>query len=289
MDAQVARRPTRPRASAAKERRIQGDPTQAVLTIRNTYPRGHRIEPHWHARAQFAFALEGTMRVRTARHAWIVPPSRALWVPARTVHEIQMYGVVRMHSLYVDAANAAGMAAHCLVLEVTPLLRELIVRAASISSDGGDSGTEALVIQLLLAEMRRLRPCALELPFPESRDLVRLCESLLSQLSDGGAYSGSADCPAVSQRTLYRRFLRETGISFARWKKQALLLESIRRLVEGAAVTTVAVDLGYESPSSFSAMFRRSLGVSPREFAATAQSSRTTPALGQTRLRTLNP
>jgi AraC-like DNA-binding protein len=70
----------------------------------------------------------------------------------------------------------------------------------------------------------------------------------------------------TSARTLYRRFLKETGISFARWKQQARLLESIRRLAQGTPVTTVAMDLGYDSASAFSAMFRRSLGIAPRAF-----------------------
>ena len=74
----------------------------------------------------------------------------------------------------------------------------------------------------------------------------------------------------TSTRTLYRRFLRETGITFARWKQQARLLESIRRLAEGVPVTTVAIDLGYESPSAFSTMFRRALGIAPRAFTSTA-------------------
>jgi mannose-6-phosphate isomerase-like protein (cupin superfamily) len=259
--------------NTAVERRIAGDPRRAVLTVRNTYPRGHRIKPHWHERAQFAFALEGTMRVRTARRSWIVPPSRALWVPARTVHEIQMYGIVRMHSLYVDAANEVGMAADCQVLEVSPLLRELIVRAASVVTDNDDSMVQNLVVPLLLAEMRRLRPCALDLPYPVSGDLIELCESLLGMLADADPDMPLYQVRDISQKTLYRRFLQETGISFARWKKQAILLEAVRRLVEGAAVTTVAVDLGYENASSFSAMFRRSLGMAPREFAALAKSN----------------
>ena len=68
----------------------------------SSYANGHHVKPHWHARAQFIFAVAGTMRVRTPRRAWIVPPSRALWVPSHTVHEIQMYGVVEMRSLYVN-------------------------------------------------------------------------------------------------------------------------------------------------------------------------------------------
>lgn len=213
------------------------------------------------------------MRVRTARRTWIVPPSRALWVPARTVHEIQMYGVVRMHSLYVDAENEKGMASECQVLEVSPLMRELIVRAAGVATDEDDSMVQALVIPLLLAEMRRLPRCALDLPFPESADLVDLCESLLEELADADRRQAEDRTPQMSRKTLYRRFLQETGVTFARWKKQAMLLESVRRLVEGSAVTAIAIDLGYESASAFSAMFRRSLGMSPREFAAMARSN----------------
>ena len=117
-----------------------------------------------------------------------------------------------------------------------------------------------------MAEIRRLPPCALDLPLPESPELTRLCESLLADLSTRRPSDRDAGDMNVSTRTLYRRFLKETGITFARWKQQARLLESIRRLAQGTPVTTVAIDLGYESPSAFSAMFRRALGVVPRTF-----------------------
>ena len=68
---------------------VVGENSRAIVARRSSYPRGHHIKPHWHGRAQFLYAVEGTMTVRTPRRAWIVPPSRALWVPARTVHEIQ--------------------------------------------------------------------------------------------------------------------------------------------------------------------------------------------------------
>ena len=90
--------------AGAPESPVQGDLSQAVVTRSTAYADGHHIAPHWHSRAQFVFAVAGTMRVRTPRRAWIVPPSRALWVPARTVHEIEMHGVVEMRSLYLDAA-----------------------------------------------------------------------------------------------------------------------------------------------------------------------------------------
>ena len=208
------------------------------------------------------------MTVRTPRRAWIVPPSRALWVPSRTVHEIQMSGHVAMHSLYVRNAEALGMPNSCVVLEVTPLARELIVRAVALPEPYDADGDDGLLMRLLMAEIRRLPHCALDLPLPEGADLVELCERILANLSTRRPSKIDADDMNTSTRTLYRRFLKETGITFARWKQQARLLESIRRLADGAPVTTVAMDLGYESASAFSAMFRRSLGIAPRSFIA---------------------
>lgn len=253
---------------------VQGDGLRAIVTRRTSYPGGHHIRPHWHARAQFVFAVAGTMRVRTPRRVWIVPPSRALWIPSHTVHEIQAYGAVHMHSLYLSRAASAGMPRSCVVLNVTPLARELIVRAAALPPDYAEEGEDGVLMQLLVAEIRRLAPCALDLPLPESADLTRLCERVLADLATRRPCNADAHDMRTSARTLYRRFLRETGITFARWKQQARLLESIRRLADGVPVTTVAVDLGYESPSAFSTMFRRALGMPPRAFAAGKESAR---------------
>jgi len=254
--------------SGIPESPVQGESTRAIVTRRTTYPKGHHVAPHWHARAQFVFAVQGTMMVRTPRRAWIVPPSRALWVPAHTVHEIQMHGAVEMRSLYVNGAAAAGMPSTCVVLDVTPLLRELVVRAVALPVRYDEEGDDGLLMRLLMAEIRRLPQCALDLPLPGSPDLTGLCERILADLSTRKPCGDDARAMNVSSRTLYRRFRRETGISFARWRQQARLLESIRRLAEGASVTTVAMDLGYESPSAFSAMFRRTLRMPPRAFIA---------------------
>jgi AraC-like DNA-binding protein/mannose-6-phosphate isomerase-like protein (cupin superfamily) len=254
--------------SRVRESAVEGETLRAIVTRRTSYPNAHHVDPHWHDRAQFIFAVEGTMRVRTPRRAWIVPPSRALWVPSHTVHEIQMYGVVEMRSLYVDNAGAAGMPSSCVVLNVTPLLRELVVRAVALPARYDEDGDDGLLMRLLMAEIRRLPKCALDLPLPESADLTQLCERILTDLSTRRSCDFDASDMNTSARTLYRRFVKETGITFARWKQQARLLESIRRLAEGTSVTTVAMDLGYESASAFSTMFRRSLGIAPRGFIA---------------------
>ena len=252
------------------EHRVGDASSRAIVTKRSTYPNRHHIGPHWHSRAQFMYAVAGTMRVRARRRVWMIPPSRALWVPSHTVHELQMHGIVEMRNVYVNSDWAQGMPASCVVLNVTPLLRELVLRAVTLPVNYDVDGDEALLMSLLMAEIRRLPQCALELPLPESEDLTGLCERILSDLSQRQPCDFDASIMKTSTRTLYRRFLKETGITFARWKQQARLLESVRRLAEGISVTTVAFDLGYESASAFSTMFRRSLGVAPRSFLKTA-------------------
>jgi len=254
------------RTTRFPEHALYGESHRDVVPLSSTYPKGHRIAPHWHARGQLVFASRGTLTVRTERRAWIVPPSRALWVPAHTVHEVHTFGEVEMRSLYVKTASAAGMPLSCAVLEVTPLLRELVLRASQLPAEYDEKGDDGLLMQLLIAEMRRVPRCALELPLAASADLRALCDRILAELADGRASSDERIEIGMSSRTLYRRFLKETGISFARWKQQARVLEAIRRLADGTPVTVVAIDLGYDSASAFSTMFRRSLGASPRAF-----------------------
>ena len=265
-------------AAPAARRRLR-TPTETVVADasspplvarRLSKPSGHRIDPHWQARAQLLFAVAGTMAVRTPRRAWIVPTSRALWIPERVVHEIDMHGQVEMRTVYLDRAVADGMWPDCVVLEVTPLLRELLVRVAEQPGTKGrdDGRDDELLRQVIVSEIRRLTPARLDLPLPASAELVALCERTMADLSVRRPNAHDAAGMALSARTLYRRFLDETGITYSRWKRQARLLEAVKRLSGGTSVTDVALDLGYQSPGAFSTMFRRMLGQTPSAFAA---------------------
>ena len=239
---------------------------RAVAAMPKDFARGFVIEPHSHERAQLIFATAGTMRVVTGPAMWIVPPQRALWMPAGAVHGIEMLDHVSMRTLYLRHDAAAAMPETCRVLQVSSLLRELIVRATELPLHYDEDGTPGHLVALLLAELHESQALDLHLPMPSSPRLAALCRALLERPADRRTLSQWAATANVSERTLARLFQKETGLSFAAWRQQARVLEAMGRLGGGAPVTQVALDVGYDSVSAFSAMFRRAAGASPSAY-----------------------
>lgn len=228
---------------------------------------GFEIAPHRHARAQVIYATVGTMRVSTDDSVWVVPPQRALWMPPGVRHSIVMSGDVTMRTLYLRRDAAEGMPAVCRVLPVSPLLRELIVRATELPMRYDERGPAGHVVALILDELHREQSLPLQrLPMPRDKRLRRLCEALLAAPGDGRTLDVWARSANASPRTLSRLFVVETGLTFGAWRQQARVLEAMGRLGGGQPVTEIALELGYDSVSAFSAMFRRAAGVPPSAY-----------------------
>ncbi len=233
---------------------------------------GFEIAPHRHERAQLIYATAGTMRVSTGDGVWVVPPQRALWMPTGVRHSIVMSGDVTMRTLYLRDDAARGMPGTCRVLPVSPLLRELVIRATELPLRYDETGPAGHVVALLLAELHGAGTLPLQLPMPRDKRLRLICETLLASPGDPRTLEQWASSANASARTLARLFVAETGLTFGAWRQQARVLEAMGRLGGGAPVTEVALDLGYDSVSAFSAMFRRAAGASPRQYQQRPQS-----------------
>ena len=110
------------------------------------YPDGAHQPRHVHAEAQLLYAVSGVMRLITDSGAWVIPPTRAVWIPPMVEHEIYMSGEVLMRSLFIAAEHCPPGLNNCCVLAVTPLLRELIVRA----TQSAEHAANPLIQQLML-------------------------------------------------------------------------------------------------------------------------------------------
>lgn len=239
-----------------------------VAAMAKDFADGHHIAPHSHERAQLIFAVEGVMLVSTAAGSWAVPPQRAVWMPAGVTHEIRMAGAVAMRTIYVRPDAATRLPDRVRVIAVSSLLRELTLRACALPVLYDESGPAARIMTLILDEIAALPTLALDLPLPSDARLRRICHALRDEPGATRTLDDWAREAGASTRTLARRFVRETGLTFAEWRQQARLLEAMARLAAGEPVTRIALDLGYDSPSAFTAMFRRALGTTPSRYLA---------------------
>lgn len=237
-----------------------------VVVRASEYPFGFRSGNHWHDRAQLVYACAGVVKVTAKRGAWVVPQHRGVWIPARTEHQIASVGAFSMRSLYVRENLAAGLPSECGVVSISPLLRELILSAAEAPQLYDVSGRDGRIMDLILNEVRSLPMEPLHLPEPTDSRLRQITTALRENPADTRTLGAWGDLAGASPRTLARLFLAETGMTFRHWRQQARLLDGLVRLAEGEPVTSVALEVGYENPSAFIAMFRRTLGVTPGRY-----------------------
>jgi AraC-like DNA-binding protein len=208
------------------------------------------------------------MTVTTDEGTWVVPPQRAVWMPAGVEHEIRCTGAVEMRTLYIQTGALPHAPNACRVVTVSPLLRELILRAIELPQPYPLGGAEERLIATLLDEIATAPGAPLHLPVPADETLRVVVDGLLADPADSRTLSEWASAAGVSDRTLARLFVKETGVTFAGWRQQLRLVRALESLAAGRSVTEAALDVGYESPSSFIAMFRRALGTTPSRYFA---------------------
>ena len=238
------------------------DSAVPVQPLARTYPRGLYIEPHQHEWGQVLYAVSGVMWVDTPNEALAVPPQRAVWLPPGVPHGIRVVTDLQMRNLYLPQTTASTLDSTVQVLEVGRLLRELIISVVAQADEQPDY-SEAL-LSLTLLELQRARRTVLRVPMPDTPDrrLLALCQSVMANPTLDIAFEQHAENAGASVRTLARLFQAELGTGFAQWRRQVQLATSAAELIQGVPVSQIARSLGY-SPSSFSDMFRRELGVSP--------------------------
>lgn len=242
-------------------------PRSVVVTANDHSPRTV-FEVHSHRRGQFAYASSGTFSMFTAQGNWVVPPLRACWVPAGVSHEMRIRGPVTMLNTFLtrEIAEAKDLPAACCVLGVSPLLRCLLNEAIELPALYELDGRDGSIMRLLVDEIATMRQLSLNAPLPADPQLASLCRELLEQPSLHVDIDAMARAMNMSRRTFTRFFKAQTGVGFAQWRQQACLLNAVLRLSDGESVTTVALDLGYGSPSAFTALFQRVLGVPPSRY-----------------------
>ena len=218
---------------------------------------------HSHPWAQLSYATQGVLSVHTQTGRFLAPPQRAILVPADMPHAVLNSPRTEMRSLYLEPDVVAWAQAHCTVLEITPLLRELISAFGQVPAEYALDGADARLVNVLLDQLQVAPRTGLFLPWPSDPRLQGPCEQLYQnpeQRVSLGQWSGEL---GIADKTLSRIFQRETGIGFRAWYQRLRLLHALPLLDQGQSVTDVALACGYDSTSAFIAAFRQQLGMTP--------------------------
>ncbi len=242
------------------------DTPREVVATGNDYPSQYVLPRHAHKRGQLLYAATGVITVITDEGSWVVPPRRAVWLPAGVWHEVRMSGVVSTRSAYVNQTAAARLPGHCRVIEVSLLLHALLLEAVDLPVEYALEGRDGRVMALLLDEIAAMPPLALSTPLPRDPRLARLCRALITGPALEVDIDAMAHKAGMSRRSFTRLFRQQTGMSFSAWRQQACLLTALTRMGNGETITAVAIELGYSSASAFTAAFRRVLGAPPSRY-----------------------
>lgn len=237
-----------------------------VRSLGLTYREGHVVGKHTHPWAQLIYARTGLMQVETPGNAWVVPPTKAVWIPPATTHLITFRGEVVMRTLYISASRAEPIQRRTATLAVSPLLSHLIQHIQSIKMLNPNVPKHDHLAGVLIDLVIDAPEIDLALPNPKDERAIRLANYIRANPADKSDLSTLSKKFAASLRTMQRYFVQETGLPLDAWRQKARLIQSVTKLTSGSSVTAAAIDCGYDSSSAFIATFKKHFGVTPGRF-----------------------
>ncbi|MGC2108486.1 MAG: helix-turn-helix transcriptional regulator [Candidatus Korobacteraceae bacterium] len=234
-----------------------------MATLTHDYPAGHLISLHFHDFDQLVYASRGVMTVRTSEASWVVPTHRAVWMPATAPHSITMSGTVAMRTLYLKPRLARTLPRDCCVVNVSPLLKELILHACAFPVLRKTIPWQRHLIEVIVDQFAAIETVPLQLPNPTDARVLRIAEILAADPGSRRPLARICKLAGAGKRTAERVFQQDVGMRLGKWRQQLRLMQAMRLLAEGAKVTHAALEAGCSTPSAFIAMFRKTLGTTP--------------------------
>lgn len=229
------------------------------------YPDGLSSGMHSHPKAQLVYAISGMMRVETAEASFLLPPTKALFLPADVAHSICMEGEVAMREVFIDRRLADAIPSAPRVVTVGSLMRELILAICAEPVDWPIDGRSPHLVALIIDEIRRAKTVMTRLPQLREPRLARLARAITDDPADPRTLDDWAEVCGASARTLARLFVQDTGMTFGQWRLQARLNAAFVLLMTDGEIARIARKVGFGSQSAFGVAFRRTFGLTPAQ------------------------
>lgn len=225
------------------------------------------VPVHTHRKGQLIIALYGAVICRAENDIWIVPPDCAVWIPGGIPHSATATWNAHLNYLFIEP-GAAALPEKCCTLAISSLIKELVERLTREEIDYPPDSHVARLTRITLDELASMPQQKLSLPVSSHAKIRTMADALVSHPEDRSTFSQWAKRLAISERSLARLMLRETGLTFGRWRQQLHLIIALQELASGVSVQNVAARLGYESVNAFITMFRKTMGSTPAHYFA---------------------
>jgi AraC-like DNA-binding protein/quercetin dioxygenase-like cupin family protein len=231
---------------------------------------GEGFPQHAHPRHQLVWAAAGALTVTTDTDTWVLPPSRALFVPAGWRHATRAAADARLCGIYVPPRQFPHRWWQPTVVEVDNLLAALLVHL----TDADPSPVQRRRAEAVVFDLLRPAPTTtLHLPEPTDERAARVAAALHADCTDDRSLAAWGRVVGASDRTLARRFVEDTGMTFSRWRTELRLAHALPLLASGTSVAATARAVGYGTPSAFISAFKRATGSSPAAYFARVPSA----------------
>ncbi|AYR19757.1 AraC family transcriptional regulator [Alcaligenes faecalis] len=220
---------------------------------------------HTHPNGQLIMTQYGSVTLQTDQGYWMVPPLCAVWVPAGIGHRARADNQALIHFLYIQP-GLDQLPDHCCTLDVSPMVREMIIHLSDLNADYEPGSSTHRLALVLLETLNQMPSRQLHVPVPEDKVLQTIAQHMQQQPDTRPTMADWAKELAMSERTLARHMLKQTGMSFGRWRQQFMIMLALQKLGSGMSVKSTARELGYTSISAFIRVFKSILGQTPSRY-----------------------
>jgi AraC-like DNA-binding protein len=226
-----------------------------------------QMDTHSHEEAQLCGLDGGLAILETDAGSWLCPPGRCVWIPSSMSHSLRSSGKISGWMLRLKPQSCKGLPSEPRVMALTPLLYEIVRRIAEWVDSPLMTAARRHLVDVLQDEIAAAPQVALHLPVPREPALKRLAIRLSEDADAPRDFAALAHEAGLSERSLFRGFQRETGLSPGQWRRQMHVLRSLELLADGRSVTETSLEVGYESVGAFIRAFRQVVGITPAVYA----------------------
>ncbi|MDM1360393.1 helix-turn-helix transcriptional regulator [Myroides marinus] len=214
---------------------------------------------------QLLYAPSGCMTLLTEDTQVILPPTRMLIIPAGLSHRVFFRNVVAYRSIYFTADEKIWNADSIKVLEVNPLLEQLIERICFWEWKAYTKEQLALV-KVFSNELKAANVEDYHLKIPKDNRLINTINQFIIDKRVPPFLKELTQEVGASEKTISRVFKKETGMVYQDWRLQWKYYRSLELLAESMPIALVADELEFSSDSAFIEFFKKHSGKTPHKY-----------------------